>query len=56
MFKKWGFFNKYKQNNLVEYWKIILEKIKLLLSYFIKFGKNGKILFKKYPSNYTIAN
>lgn len=39
---------------MLKYKKIFLNKIKLLLSYFIKFSDNKSMLLKIYLENYTI--
>lgn len=42
---------------LVKYLKKrFLKKIKVILSYFVKFNKNIIILFKKYLEKYVMAN
>ncbi len=35
--------------------KFFLEEIKLLLPYFVEFEEDGKILPKKYPSNFAVG-
>ena len=39
---------------MVEYREIFLKKIRLFLSYFIEFSKEGSILEKNYLDNYKI--
>lgn len=46
--------NGHKREDIVEYKKISLNKIKTLLSYFIEFNKNSSISLKVYPKDYIV--
>lgn len=54
MVLKKGFTNRCKYEDMVEYREIFLKKIRLFLSYFIEFSKEGSILEKNYLDNYKI--
>ena len=38
-----------------KYWEIFLKEMKSLLSYFVEFEKDNKILPKEYPSDYIFG-
>ena len=48
--------NKYKQSNIVENYKIFLNKIEGLKLYIIKFNKKSIMKPKIYPLDYAIRN
>lgn len=48
---KRGIFDGHKQENVVDYQKLFLEKMKTLLLYFVEFSKNKSILPKEYPGD-----
>ena len=50
------FIDKYKQWNIIENYKIFLNKIEKLKSYIIEFDKNNIIKPKFYLLNYTIKS
>lgn len=48
------FFNRHKYEKIIKYQQIFLNKIKLLLLYFVEFYKDDTIVPKKYLNNYKV--
>lgn len=53
--QKGVFFHGRKQEDMVEYRKTFLNKMKVIFTYFMQFSKNALILLKDYPKIYIIV-
>lgn len=50
-----GFFNRHKYVDVIKYWEIFMEEMKLFLPYFIEFEEDDIILLKQYLNNYVVG-
>lgn len=46
----------HERKNVIEFQEIFLKEINSLLSYFIKFEKDGRILPKEYISDWVVGD
>lgn len=53
--QKGVFFHDRKREDMVEYRKTFLNKMKVIFTYFMQFSKNALILLKDYPKIYIIV-